>query len=175
MIPRRATALLPALLLLVTACGESSSDLSPLGFDIVNGVASFDPAVVQMTDAQVRAVGALFVDRTIQGTACTGTLVADDLVLTAAHCVIDSGSEGSVTSVTFLGGRADYTVWEQHSYQRRNENKRDIIYWGLEPSVYRIHRIACVKQKQRQCAGYRQGNQSKARLLEAKDCIYKQN
>lgn len=52
--------------------------------EIVNGVESPDPSVVELTEGQVLAVGALNLD--FRGT-CTATLVRPDVVLTAAHCV----------------------------------------------------------------------------------------
>ena len=66
-------------------CGDERTTSSP----IVNGTATWDPAVVALTDGQALAVGALMT----QGwggdwsNSCTATLVAPTLVITAAHCV----------------------------------------------------------------------------------------
>ncbi len=65
---------------------------------IVNGVREHDPSVVDLTENQIKSIGALNLDLT--GT-CTATLVAPDVVLTAAHCV-----EGISGMPTFLVGES---------------------------------------------------------------------
>lgn len=66
-------------------------------------------ALATPEDAIVRVVGA--------NMTCTGTLVADDLVLTAHHCLVERGARGEFTKKTIepsqirveLGG--DYLAW----------------------------------------------------------------
>ena len=41
---------------------------------------------------------------------CTGVLVAPDLVLTAAHCLVEAQASGSVEGLTFRAGLADGTA-----------------------------------------------------------------
>ncbi len=60
---------------------------------IVNGVAEPDPAVADLSDRQQLAVGAM-VDPFGGANFCTGTLVGDDAVLTAAHCVAGADPAG---------------------------------------------------------------------------------
>ena len=66
------------------ACGDERTLTSPVYY----GTESWDPTVVDLTDGQGLAVGALMTQR--WGTwsnSCTATLVTPTLVLTAAHCV----------------------------------------------------------------------------------------
>ncbi|MBW2262295.1 MAG: trypsin-like serine protease [Deltaproteobacteria bacterium] len=77
---------------LLLACGHKSHSAAPatdqcgdvkvLDRGIVNGVS--EPEVVDLTDGQISSIGALNLD---MFGSCTATLVAPDVVLTAAHCV----------------------------------------------------------------------------------------
>ena len=58
---------------------------------IVNGDPDPDPAVADLTAAEQNAVGAL-VDRWGGGNFCTGTLIGDNAILTAGHCVAGRGA-----------------------------------------------------------------------------------
>jgi hypothetical protein len=71
-------------------CGDERQpvDLEPSA--IVNGSESWDPEVVDLSEGQAMAVGALMVREPLGwGPACTAALVAPRVVLTAAHCVLD--------------------------------------------------------------------------------------
>jgi hypothetical protein len=94
-------------------CGDLRTSLAP----IVNGVESHDPEVVDLTEGNVAAVGALlasFPDGTVQ---CTATLVGPHAVLTSAHCV-----PGSTTAIEFRVGpdfldpeaSFEATEWHRH-------------------------------------------------------------
>ncbi len=91
--------------------GETADGENPCGdersadFPIYNGTESWDPAVVDLTDGQALAVGALMTER--WGTwsnACTATLVAPTLVLTAAHCVRGWWGDEPASSFRFAVG-----------------------------------------------------------------------
>jgi hypothetical protein len=91
---------------------------------IVDGQESFDPSVVELTEGQVLAVGAMLQRSPWGGgwqNACTATLVADTVVLTAAHCVRSWGGTVRASDVRFAVGRdcADplhtYDVAEVHA------------------------------------------------------------
>jgi len=93
---------------LFNSCSESSSkknepttdrcgSLKPSVFPIINGQRTFDPNVVNLTDSQVKAIGALLINN---GQAlCSATLIAPNVILTAAHCV-----SGGISSIAFVGG-----------------------------------------------------------------------
>jgi V8-like Glu-specific endopeptidase len=111
---------------LPAACSESTThnepttdecgDIKPAVFPVINGAASFDPSVVNLTSSQVKAVGALAIN--YGGGMCSATLVAPNVVLTAAHCVADPG----IHTLSFLGGedlmRPDFNFagreWHAH-------------------------------------------------------------
>jgi hypothetical protein len=65
---------------------------------IVNGVAAPDPAVANLSARQRLAVGAM-VGAGGGGNFCTGTLIGDNAVLTAAHCIM-----GGPTGMGFAVG-----------------------------------------------------------------------
>lgn len=68
-----------------TTAGGAGTGTGTWAGAIVNGQAEPDPAVAPLTDTQQLAVGAM-VGRW-GGSFCTGTLVGDNAVLTAAHCL----------------------------------------------------------------------------------------
>lgn len=79
--------------LTVDQCG----DIKPAVQHIRNGVEG--PTVVSLTDGQMKSIGALNID---MSGSCTATLVAPQVVLTAAHCV-----EHATSYVGFIVG-TDY-------------------------------------------------------------------
>jgi len=75
--------------------------IKPAVLPVINGEAGPDPAVVTLAESQKLAVGAIIIN---YGMAlCTATLVAPNVVLTAAHCV----DYGGISSISFVGGE-DY-------------------------------------------------------------------
>lgn len=84
-------------------CGDERSDLDQRADAVVNGDATWDPTVVDLHEMEALAVGAvLSVFGGQSQNICTGTLIAPDVVLTAAHCV---GNEwgGGVASPSSMG------------------------------------------------------------------------
>jgi V8-like Glu-specific endopeptidase len=92
-------------------------------FPIINGTSAPNPAVVNLSASQQNAVGALIMN---YGEAeCTGTLVAPNVAVTAAHCL---ALAGGVRSVEFYLGQDYYapvaifgaSEWHYHpSYSGR--------------------------------------------------------
>ena len=72
-------------------CNEIKIDTRPR---VYNG--THDPTAVCLTDGQILAIGAL-AEREGEGYTnfCTATLIADNVVLTAAHCVVDFWGNGN--------------------------------------------------------------------------------
>jgi len=58
---------------------------------IVNGTR--DPQTVELTEQQIRSIGWLFAANSPDRPFCTGTLIAPNMVATAAHCIWDIGTE----------------------------------------------------------------------------------
>jgi len=94
----------------VLRCGDERELLPIPPSPIVNGVESFDPEVVDLTDGQVLAVGAIL--QNVEGdwmNVCSATLTTPKVVVTAAHCVLimDWGSEhtASPSEIRFAIGR----------------------------------------------------------------------
>lgn len=80
-------------------CGDEREPLDIPPEPIVNGADTWDPEVVDLTDGQALAVGAMMSRADGSWTnACTATLVAPSLVLTAAHCVSDMWGGGIVSA-----------------------------------------------------------------------------
>jgi len=74
------------------ACDSPRSALDSVSAPIVAGSPSWDPAVVALTPGQALAVGAIMTEGWGGGydNTCTGTLIAPNAVLTAAHCLLTS-------------------------------------------------------------------------------------
>ncbi|MBI5487283.1 MAG: trypsin-like serine protease [Deltaproteobacteria bacterium] len=88
-----------------TFCGAGEPEKEPMGGSapilagtgtwggaIVNGEPAPDPSVVELSEGEQNAVGAL-VDRYGGGNFCTATLIGDNAVLTAAHCVVGRAAD----------------------------------------------------------------------------------
>lgn len=103
---RSALALL-ALLLAAPAFAQTKSPAPPGGVPQavpLPGIGSFDPrAPVSMTEAPWTSIGLV---QTQGGGRCTGTLIAPDRVLTAAHCLllVRSGDFTHPRAISFLLG-----------------------------------------------------------------------
>jgi len=82
-------------------CGAIKASVFP----IINGTTGPDPTVANLTTSQQNAIGALIINYGEAG--CTGTLVAPNVVLTAAHCVY-STPDFNVRAISFYMGE-DYT------------------------------------------------------------------
>jgi len=79
-------------------CGDEREPLEVDPAAIVNGSETWDPEVVDLSSGQALAVGAIMTRGGRGGewsNACTATLVAPSLVLTAAHCVLDFWGGGT--------------------------------------------------------------------------------
>jgi protease YdgD len=96
-----------ALLLALPAAAQTKSPLPPQGVPQavpLPGIGSFDPrAPVAMGEAPWTSIGLV---QTRGGGRCTGTLIAPDLVLTAAHCLLQvrTGDFAHPASINFLLG-----------------------------------------------------------------------
>jgi len=93
-------------------CGDIKAAVYP----VINGVHQPDPSVADLSGSQIAAVGAIIINYGVA--MCTATLIAPNVVLTAAHCVDHPG----VSSIQFVGGenmwRPDFTffAWEWHRH-----------------------------------------------------------
>ncbi len=88
-------------------CGDEKEPRSTGSF-IVDGDPTFDPSVVTLSEGEVLAVGAMLQRDRRSGewsNVCTGTLVTDTAVLTAAHCVIEMTGVVPASRVRFAVGR----------------------------------------------------------------------
>lgn len=112
-------------------CGEARPTTAVTSGAIVNGTVSWDPNVVSLDDARGMAVGAVIMPYRGQDEIdCTGTLVAPNVVLTAAHCVVESpNSVYSAGMFNFAVGpdvatpAARFAVSEVHAHPSYD-------YWG---------------------------------------------
>jgi protease YdgD len=85
----RLAALLCALLVLATAAALAAEDGHPMR-PLLPGIGSHDPRMrVDPDSAPWRAIGKLQANAGNLHAICTGTLIAPDTVLTAAHCVFN--------------------------------------------------------------------------------------
>ena len=101
------------------ATSDECGNIKAIVFPIVNGVTDPDPTVVNLTPGQIAAIGEIEIDI---GSMCTATVIAPNVVLTAAHCLDFYG----IGSITFNVGpdsdRPDQTFHarEWHSHPRYN-------------------------------------------------------
>lgn len=124
-------ALLFTVAILSTSCGKSPGDSK------INNVFGADDRVAMTTlDYPWRTIGY------IADVGCTGTMVAKDLVLTAAHCVIDSNTKKLRNDITnfhpnYINGSSILKSYIQH------------IWWGTtEPDKFRGDDWAILKLRE---------------------------
>jgi len=116
-------------------CGEARPLTAEISGAIVNGDDSWDPAVVALDDARGLAVGAVTLSyRGQEEIICTGTLVAPQVVLTAAHCVMQSpystypaGMFGFSVGADVASPRGSFDVSAVHAHPSYD-------YWGYDAS-----------------------------------------
>ncbi|MFH1434382.1 MAG: trypsin-like serine protease [Pseudomonadota bacterium] len=104
-------------------CGDIKAAILP----VINGVEYPNPDVVTLSASQQLAVGAIITN--YGGSLCTATLIAPNIVLTAAHCIAYSG----IFTISFQGGRdirgEDYsfaaTDWHVHPQYTGNAPEYD--------------------------------------------------
>jgi V8-like Glu-specific endopeptidase len=65
-------------------------DIKRAVFPIINGTEEPDPSIVNLTGPQMNAVGTVITDDYLGEWHCTGTLIAPNTVLTAAHCISET-------------------------------------------------------------------------------------
>lgn len=87
-------------------CGDEREPLDIPPEPIVNGQETWDTDVVDLTEGQALAVGAVMSRDGGWSNSCTATLIAPNLVLTAAHCVTDywSGRDKPPSQLRFAVG-----------------------------------------------------------------------
>ena len=97
-------------------CGDEREPLEIDPEHIVNGTKSWDSSVVDLTEGQAMSVGAL-VSQSSDGwsNSCTATLIAPNVVLTAAHCLTNRrGNTVASRNVRFAVG--EDAARPTHSY-----------------------------------------------------------
>jgi hypothetical protein len=106
---------------------DECGDIKAAVFPVINGVLEPDPDVANLSESQQLAVGALLIN---YGMAmCSATLVAPNVVLTAAHCI-----DFPISTISFIGGRdlrsPDFTFaateWHEHPEYSGNYPEFDI-------------------------------------------------
>ncbi len=104
---------------------DECGDIKMPSFPIRGGTTTFDPRVVNLTPSQVKAVGALLIN---YGAAmCSATLIAPNVVLTAAHCIRGAG----IYSISFVGGND--LRQPEFTFSSRGDWHPHPLYTGLVP------------------------------------------
>lgn len=97
-------------------CGDIKSAIFP----IINGLDDPDPEVVELTKSQMNAIGGIIFKSPMVTWQCTATLIAPNVVLTAAHCLDDYAAD------------FEFSVGEDISYTHR-EAAFPGIEWYAHP------------------------------------------
>lgn len=92
--------------LLLAGCGDGTGAGAAKGSGTAAGVIG-GTEVEGASDPLAKVVVGLVMQSSVGESLCTGTLIAKDLVLTAAHCIPDQISSGQVQFGTTLGRQAE--------------------------------------------------------------------
>lgn len=114
----------------IMSCGKANHNS-----EVKNVFGSEDREEITTSQYPWRAIGAVF----IGSSQCTGTLVAKDLVLTAAHCVMDPATKELTSEpISFLPNYIDGRAEDSSSVSQ--------VWWGTrDPNSYRGNDWAILK------------------------------
>ena len=130
----------------ILECGDERENIDRYTRPVINGNHEFDSNLIQLSTGQVNAIGAVMIEDTNGWeNICTGTLVAPDVVLTAAHCVLDRGSVTPPSSLAFglgedvsTGQLVEVTEVHYHPDYDRRTGRNDVAVLVLKTEAREI-------------------------------------
>lgn len=130
----------------ILECGDEKENIGRYTRPVINGNHDFDSDLIQLSPSQVNAIGAVMMEyENGWENMCTGTLIAPDVVLTAAHCVLAGGLVTPASNLAFgfgedvsTGELVEVADVHHHPDYNRRTGRNDVAVLVLKTEAREI-------------------------------------